>query len=102
MENWLKKQQILKFSKMTAIEFLISKGKRELENIKVRTNEYVVTPKELDEYAKQKAIEFAEWCASKMERDNWFRPDVRGEKWFLRMKGWTTTADLYKAWKGER
>lgn len=37
---------------MTAKEFLLSKGRREIEGINGYTNEYLITPKEMEEFAR--------------------------------------------------
>jgi len=49
---------------MTAKEYLKSKGKRELENFKGFTGEYVVTPSEIEDFAKRQAIALAQWLDS--------------------------------------
>jgi hypothetical protein len=49
---------------MSAKEYLISKGKHELENFKGFTGEYVLTPAEMEEFTKQEATAFAQWLDS--------------------------------------
>jgi len=87
---------------MTAKEYLISRGKHELENFKGFTGEYVVTPSEIDDFAKQQAIAFAQWIDSfgwrQFQESTWYNT-VSHKR---RATDYYTTGQLYQQFKQEQ
>jgi hypothetical protein len=87
---------------MRAKEYLISKGKHELENFNGFTGEYVITPAEMEEFTKQQAIAFAEWLDSlgwrQLEESMWYNTVSHKHK----ATDYYTTSQLYRHFQKEQ
>jgi hypothetical protein len=87
---------------MKAKEYLRLKGKRELENFKGFTGEYVITPPEMEEFTKQQAIAFAEWLDSfgwrQFQESTWYNTISHKHK----ATDYYTTGQLYRQFQKEQ
>ena len=87
---------------MTAKEYLISKGKHELENFKGFTGEYVVTPAEMEEFTKQEATAFAQWIDSSGWRQCQEATWCNTISHKYRVTDYFTTSQLYRQFQKEQ
>ena len=87
---------------MSAKEYLISKGKHELENFNGFTGEYVVTPAEMEEFTKQEATAFAQWIDSsgwrQCQEATWYNTISHKH----RVTDYFTTGQLYRQFQKEQ
>ncbi len=47
------------------------------------------------------SVAFATWIGEKQAKDSWFKYDKNSCKWYVYMKGYLTTQQLYELWESQ-